>query len=71
MALALLVLRSFSRAGAFALVSSPSLPHPTHLTLPGLGDQPYHLSDTIFLLHLHFQVLETFLHPVVERPQIF
>jgi hypothetical protein len=41
---------------------------PLSLTPP--QGPPYHLSDTIFLFHLRFQVLETLLHPVMEGPQI-
>lgn len=59
-----------SRAGPVALVPMEPRcpPHPSRPCHPrGL---PYHLSDTVLLLHLHFQALETFLHAVVEGPQV-
>lgn len=43
---------------------------PIVLPLAGHRDHSYHFSDTILLFHLHFQVLETLLHPVMEGPQV-
>lgn len=47
----------------------PAPPHPPWPCHP--RGPPYHLSDAVLLLHLHFQALETFLHAVVEGPQVF
>lgn len=44
-------------------------PRSSHFPVTGM-DHSYHFSDPILLFHLHFQVLETFLHPVMEGPQV-
>lgn len=37
---------------------------------PSAQEPPHHFSDSVLLLHLRFQILETFLHSVMEGSQI-